>query len=186
MSTKDFYTNQGECEGACLWESNQNDPIINRAATIKEVFNGIIKILVIVKSINLLYLLFDKYINPDCNFINKDIKTEISNNTNLDNLSGHQPSDHFEGVLDVVEIGSSTNFSLHELVLDKKDNESDNIVELPENLILNIETNIMIDNKEEQPNTIIDPIILPNPPIVCNDIHPIDLPGEGRDVIIIE
>jgi hypothetical protein len=47
----------------------------------------------------------------------------------------------------------------------------------------------MIDNKEEdtnslattaseQPNT--------NPPIVCNDIHPINLPGEDRDVILIE
>lgn len=143
---------------------NQTNLIIDKIIIIKETFNSIIKIIVAITSINIIYLLFDKFIIP---FINKDIKTDLSNDT--------------------------------ELVLEKKDNESDTIVSLPKNPVLNIETNIMIDNKEEdtnslattaseQPNTntIIDPVILPNPPIVCNDIHPINLPEEDRDVIIIE
>ena len=143
---------------------NQTNLIIDKIIIIKETFSSIIKIIVAITSINIIYLLFDKFIIP---FINKDIKTDLSNDT--------------------------------ELVLEKKDNESDTIVSLPKNPVLNIETNIMIDNKEEdtnslattaseQPNTntIIDPVILSNPPIVCNDIHPINLPGEDRDVIIIE
>jgi len=143
---------------------NQTNLIIDKIIIIKETFSSIIKIIVAITSINIIYLLFDKFIIP---FINKDIKTDLSNDT--------------------------------ELVLEKKDNESDTIVSLPKNPVLNIKTNIMIDNKEEdtnslattaseQPNTntIIDPVILSNPPIVYNDIHPINLPGEDRDVIIIE
>jgi hypothetical protein len=138
MSTENFYTNQEE-----FWGLNQNDPIINRASTIKEVFNGIIKILVIIKGVDFLYLLFNKYINPDCNFINKDIKTDLSNDT---------------------------------------------IVSLLKNPVLNIETNIMIDNEEKDTNPLATTVFEQsntNPP-VCNDMHIIDLPGESRDVIIIE
>lgn len=138
MSTENFYTNQEE-----FWGLNQNDPIINRASTIKEVFNGIIKILVIIKGIDSLYLLFNKYQNPDCNFINKDIKTDLSNDT---------------------------------------------IVSLLKNPVLNIKTNIMIDNKEKDTNPLATTVFEQsntNPP-VCNDMHIIDLPGESRDVVIIE
>lgn len=151
MSTENFYTNQEE-----FWGLNQNDPIINRASTIKEVFNGIIKILVIIKGIDSLYLLFNKYQNPDCNFINKDIKLIVSNDTKL--------------------------------VLEKKDNESDTIVSLLKNPVLNIKTNIMIDNKEKDTNPLATTAFEQsntNPP-VCNDMHIIDLPGESRDVVIIE
>ena len=138
MSTENFYTNQEE-----FWGLNQNDPIINRASTIKEAFNSIIKILVIIKGVDFLYLLFNKYINPDCNFINKDIKTDLSNDT---------------------------------------------IVSLLKNPVLNIETNIMIDNEEKDTNPLATTVFEQsntNPP-VCNDMHIIDLPGESRDVIIIE
>ena len=56
------------------------------------------------------------------------------------------------------------------------------------NPVLNIETNIMIDNEEKDTNPLATTVFEQsntNPP-VCNDMHIIDLPGESRDVIIIE
>lgn len=93
---------------------NQKNPISDKPTIIKEVFNGVVKIIVAINGIKLL----DQYINLKYFFINKNIKTELDNNTN-------------------------------------------------------VETTMIINA-----NPPIDPVINANPPI--------DLPGECRDVIIIE